>query len=90
MVLHELCTNAVKYGALSRTEGRIAVRWIRSPADKVELTWEERGGPPVLPPERNGFGMRLLENLLSGDGGKVTLDFQPAGLSCRITLPVSL
>lgn len=89
MVLHELCTNAVKYGALSRAEGRIAVRWNRAPQDRIELTWEESGGPAVSPPQRNGFGMRLLENLLSGDGGKVTLDFQPTGLTCRIVLPVS-
>lgn len=88
MVLHELCTNAVKYGALSRPEGRIVVRWSHPSADRLDLTWEEHGGPVVEAPSRHGFGMRLLDSLLTGEGGKVTLDFQPAGVTCRIQLPV--
>jgi two-component sensor histidine kinase/PAS domain-containing protein len=89
MVLHELCTNAVKYGALSRPEGRIKVRWSQPADDNLDLTWEEHGGPAVQSPTRQGFGMRLLENLLSAEGGKVTLKFQPAGVTCRIQLPLN-
>jgi two-component sensor histidine kinase/PAS domain-containing protein len=89
MVLHELCTNAVKYGALSRPEGRITVHWTQPASDRIDLTWQERGGPAVEKPARHGFGMRLLDSLLSGEGGKVTLDFQPAGVTCKISLPLN-
>ncbi|WP_245615568.1 sensor histidine kinase [Afifella pfennigii] len=70
MAMHELATNAAKHGALSKPEGRVTVRWhLQAPADEVRaptllLEWQERGGPPAAPPERQGFGSRLLAEVL--------------------------
>lgn len=89
LALHELATNAVKYGALSTEAGRIAVRWLvqeRGGSRRLDLEWRESGGPPVSPPERRGFGSRLIERSLSGElRGSVTLSFEPMGLVCRVT-----
>jgi two-component sensor histidine kinase len=85
MALHELATNAVKYGALSNATGTVRVDWtIREEGDgrKLQLSWEERGGPPVVPPKRKGFGSRLIEASL--DDARVT--FAPEGVSCTIEL----
>jgi two-component sensor histidine kinase len=86
--LHELATNAVKYGALSRAVGQVELDWSRGPDGAVELRWAEAGGPPVAgPPERRGFGTRLLERGLAQDLGPdavVELRFEPAGLHARI------
>jgi two-component sensor histidine kinase len=88
LALHELATNAVKYGALSRAAGRVELGWSRGPDGAVELRWVEAGGPPVAsPPERRGFGTRLLERALAqdlGPGAAVELRFEPAGLHARI------
>jgi two-component sensor histidine kinase len=94
LALHELATNAVKYGALSAPEGRVEVSWTLRQTGKgkrlVEIDWRERDGPPVTPPKRQGFGSRLLERgLAQRVGGTVKLDFRPAGLECRICLPVA-
>jgi len=87
MVLHELATNAAKYGALSTAAGKIVVTWAVSPAG-LELTWSERGGPPVLPPSRSGFGSILIKRLLeAGFSGKASFDYRPEGLQVRIELP---
>ncbi|HEX2553492.1 MAG TPA: PAS domain S-box protein [Microvirga sp.] len=88
MSLHELCTNAAKYGALSVPGGSVSILWSLaggSGARRLHLRWEERGGPPVAPPARRGFGTRLIERQLAGefDGG-VRLDFAPAGVVCTI------
>lgn len=86
--LHELCTNALKYGALSGPDGRIEVTWNTSPDDtgqRLVLHWRELDGPTVRAPERRGFGTRLLEEGLAQElGGEVSLSFEPAGVSCRI------
>jgi PAS domain S-box-containing protein len=92
LAFHELATNAVKHGALSRPSGSVSVAWAVGPAGKgarrVEIVWRERGGPPVRPPERRGFGSQLLEQgIRSQANGTVQLDFQPEGLECRIGLP---
>ena len=88
MVLHELFTNALKYGALSNNDGRVGVRWTasgRSPA-LVELTWQEEGGPPVGSPARRGFGSVLVERMVKSElEGHVDLDFRPQGIACTIT-----
>jgi PAS domain S-box-containing protein len=93
LAFHELATNAAKYGALSVAEGHVEVSWTlrRTGRDLrlVEIDWRERGGPPVTPPGRQGFGSRLLERGLARRvGGKVRLDFRPEGLECHICLPV--
>ncbi|HEX7943681.1 MAG TPA: PAS domain-containing protein [Phenylobacterium sp.] len=89
MALHELGTNAAKYGALSTLSGQVEVKWRREGSD-VEITWRESGGPAVAAPTQRGFGSRLLERGLAQDlRGTVELTFPPSGVRCRITAPVS-
>lgn len=84
MALHELGTNAFKYGALSADGGRVSIVWTQS-GDRLRLEWRESGGPPVVPPSRRGFGSRLIERGLAADlGGSAALHFDPAGLRCDI------
>ena len=84
LAMHELATNAVKYGALSTPSGRVDVRW-SAEGPRLQLTWRESGGPPVQPAVTRGFGARLLERGLSAElDGSVTLDFLPDGLVCRM------
>lgn len=87
MAVHELATNAAKYGALSNDAGSIAVAW-RIDGERLRLRWEERDGPPVEPPLRKGFGSRLIERGLEYElDGTVRLDFAPAGVICEIEMP---
>jgi PAS domain S-box-containing protein len=91
MALHELCTNAVKYGALSNDTGRIEIGWSRDEGDnpRLKLVWREVGGPSVAPPKRRGFGSLLLERTLAQDlDGNVTTEFRPEGLLCSIEAPL--
>jgi two-component system CheB/CheR fusion protein len=89
IALHELATNAVKYGALSNGHGRVRVLWeFDAQANKVKLFWRENGGPSVTPPEREGFGSRLIQGAMEGALGRAQLDFDPKGLAC--TLEVAL
>lgn len=89
LAFHELATNAVKYGALSNDDGRIAVDWLVADA-ALSLEWRETGGPPAADPTRRGFGLRLIREGVTRDaGGTATLDFAPAGLSCTFRLPLS-
>lgn len=92
MALHELATNATKYGALSGEAGGVALTWkTRRAGDKVflELEWRESGGPPVVAPRRNGFGSRLLTQGVRSDlNGAAELLFEPAGVICRIAAPL--
>ena len=89
MALHELATNAVKYGALSAAEGRVQIRWTLSADNLLSLSWIEQGGPPVTPPERVGFGSRLLQRSLARElGGEVTFTFAPEGVRCEIRCPL--
>jgi len=88
MGIHELATNAVKYGAWSLTHGRVVVAW-RLEANLLRLTWSERGGPPVTPPTRRGFGARLLERGLAAElSGDVELTYDATGLICHMALPL--
>ena len=97
MGLHELATNALKYGALSREggAGRVEIRWEVVPGGdaagpRFRLAWTERGGPPVSPPARRGFGTRLVEGSLARDlDGTASLDFAPGGLACVIEAPLA-
>ena len=84
LAMHELATNAVKYGALSNASGRVDVRWTLA-EQRLALTWRESGGPSVAPPTRRGFGVRLLEQGLSEElRGRVRLEFLPEGLLCSV------
>jgi PAS domain S-box-containing protein len=84
MALHELGTNAAKYGALAAESGRVAIGW-KVDGDRLRLEWRERGGPAVKPPNRRGFGSRLIERGLQADlGGAASLHFEPGGLRCEI------
>lgn len=88
LTLHELGTNAAKYGALSSAEGRVELRW-RIEHDRLMLVWRERGGPAVSPPTQRGFGTRLIERSLATDlGGAVVIDFQPSGVVCSVDVPL--
>ncbi len=91
MALHELYTNAVKYGALANDTGGIAVEWRlpAGPRPRLQLVWREHGGPPVSPPKRRGFGSLLLERSLAHDlDGSVSMEFRPEGLVCSIDAPL--
>lgn len=85
MALHELCTNATKYGALSCDSGQVSIAWEEMadrPQGAVVLTWRESGGPMVSPPTHRGLGSRLL--VANGGLTKVNLDWQPAGVICTL------
>jgi two-component sensor histidine kinase len=88
MVLHELTTNAVKYGALSSPDGKVAVTWTISGGNdgrRLRIEWQESGGPTITPPEREGFGSRLIETSVRRQlGGTLTADYAPEGLRCTI------
>ena len=85
LALHELATNATKYGALSCPEGRVSVQW-GVQEGMLHLDWEESGGPPVAPPTQKGFGSRLLEELVVRDlGGDTKLNYDVSGVRCSIT-----
>lgn len=90
LAIHELATNASKYGALSVPEGEVEVSWTveRDDGGWVRLSWRERNGPAVAPPARSGFGSRLIERACVHElGGEAALDFLPEGLVCRISFP---
>jgi PAS domain S-box-containing protein len=90
LVLHELGTNARKYGALSVPGGQLTVKWFTDPAISVlKLEWAESGGPEVRVPERLGFGANLIEKSLGGVGGSAKLRFETGGLQCAIRLPLA-
>jgi len=86
LALHELATNATKYGALSCPGGQVNVAWAAQEG-KLRLTWEERGGPPVAPPTRKGFGTRLLKALLAHElGGDMKITYEVSGVRCRVAV----
>lgn len=91
MTLHELATNAAKYGALSTKEGRVAIssRVEADAAARLRISWSERGGPRVQTPARRGFGTKLIAEALPYEvDGRVTLQFPDQGVSCIIEIPV--
>lgn len=91
LALHELSTNAAKFGALSVPGGHVAIAWARRSDEKgggIRLEWKETGGPPVRKPEGRGFGSLVIErNLSRALDGEVSLEFAPTGLICRVTVP---
>ncbi len=92
MALHELCTNAAKYGALSSDTGQVCITWqlaSRNQEPTLQLHWEEIGGPPVTAPVRKGFGSRLLEGGLAGElDAEVRLAYLTDGVVCDIEVPL--
>jgi two-component sensor histidine kinase len=89
MAIHELATNAAKYGALSVAQGRVAVEWSWATDGRLVLRWSETGGPPVREPARTGFGSELIELLTRQLGGEVAFDWRAQGLLCEFHLPAS-
>ncbi|HTI30501.1 MAG TPA: PAS domain-containing protein [Sphingomonas sp.] len=88
MALHELATNATKYGALSVEGGQVSIAWTDGDG-RFRLQWRESGGPAVKPPEHKGFGLRMIERALASDlSGRVTMHFEESGLSCVIDAPL--
>lgn len=86
LIVHELATNAVKYGSLSAASGSARVAW-QSENDCIRLSWNESGGPPATVPERKGFGIRFLEQLVHQRNGTITFSFTQKGLSAEVVLP---
>jgi len=88
MILHEIATNAAKYGALSNETGRVTLDWeviTEAPKPRLRLIWTEMGGPPVTAPVQRGFGSRLIERSARDQlGGEATVDFLPRGVVCTV------
>ena len=93
MIIHELATNAVKYGSLSSDRGKVAVEWsVTSQNDDeiLHMIWQESDGPRVVEPSQKGFGSRLIESgLNSGGGTAVSMDFRPEGLRCSLDITLA-
>jgi two-component sensor histidine kinase len=90
LTLHELATNARKYGALSTEQGHLELSWTvqHNDEDALDFHWLESGGPPVAEPTHAGFGTKLIRQSLSGLGGNIHLDFASTGVSCHLHLPI--
>jgi two-component sensor histidine kinase len=92
LAIHELATNAIKYGALSNDRGRIDISWRRKSdgdAPIFHFMWRERDGPPVMKPTKKGFGSELIERGLAWDfGARVDVSYEPSGFICRLTAPL--
>ncbi len=93
LIIHELATNAVKHGALSVPDGTLTLAWRVEQCglfQRLVLTWTEGNGPPVTPPERSGFGTRLIQDGLARElGGEVVLDYRPEGMAASLTIPLA-
>jgi two-component sensor histidine kinase len=88
LVLHEMMTNAAKYGCLSQPDGNLSVKWALGETGDCLIDWTETGGPSVAKPTRKGFGTNLIARTLSADlGGSVELEFLPSGLHARFCVP---
>jgi two-component system CheB/CheR fusion protein len=87
LILHELVTNAARYGALAGPAGEVEVRWAKE-GERVRLRWEERDGPPVAAPPAEGFGLELIRRSASYDlGGKAECNFAPEGVRWDVIFP---
>jgi two-component system, chemotaxis family, CheB/CheR fusion protein len=88
LTLHELLTNATKYGALSKNGGRIEIHWDMKDKSTIRLAWQENGGPRVAPPEREGFGTKLIRQIAEYElDGDCELHYEPEGLRCELAFP---
>jgi CheY-like chemotaxis protein len=86
LILHELGTNSIKYGALSVPTGRVSVTWVAD--DALRIRWTERGGPRVTPSSTIGFGTTLIAQSVKGQGGEAQMTSEPEGISWNIVLPL--
>ena len=89
LLVHELATNAAKYGALSAPAGRLSINWSLA-NQRLNVTWRESDGPPVSPPSHQGFGTRLFQRALEQFEGKVDTAFEPSGLICRLSVVLAV
>ena len=87
--LHELATNAAKYGSLSAAGGHVEIAWSRTTDEKLNLRWIESGGPTATPPTHCGFGTRVVKNMIGHLGGEVRFDWRDQGLRCEIAVPLA-
>jgi two-component sensor histidine kinase len=87
--LHELATNAAKYGSLSAASGRVEILWSLPADGRLSLRWIESGGPAATPPTHRGFGTRVMENMIGQLKGEVLFDWRDQGLACEIELPLA-
>jgi two-component sensor histidine kinase len=88
VAIHELVTNAVKYGALSTPAGRVDLTWQLDGEDRIRLAWKESGGPPVRTPSRSGFGTTAIERMIAQQlEGEARFDWNPRGLCCELVFP---
>jgi PAS domain S-box-containing protein len=86
VILHELATNAAKYGALSAANGRVDLKWLNEADGQLYLRWTEVGGPAIQEPTHKGFGGRIIERMIAQQSGKTRFDWRAEGLVCEITL----
>ena len=84
VIVHELATNAAKYGAWSAPQGHVRIEWSRTANGQFVLRWSEAGGPAVEPPTRKGFGTRVMVSLIEQLKGEVNVDWRPEGMACKI------
>jgi two-component sensor histidine kinase len=87
LLVHELATNAAKYGALSKRTGKLSVEWLLTEG-RLSLVWREMDGPPVTPPTDSGFGTRLFQRALEQFDGTANADFAPTGLVCKLNVAI--
>src|SRR3954468_10149995 len=87
--LHELATNAAKYGSLSAAGGHVEISWSPTADGRLNVRWTELGGPTVTPPTHRGFGTRVMENIIGQLRGEVRFDWRDQGLTCEIDLPLA-
>jgi two-component sensor histidine kinase len=88
LTVHELATNAAKYGSLSVPRGKLSLSWRIEPG-RLEMHWRERDGPSVQQPSRRGFGTEFIGRLLRSVGGNIETDFQPKGLACTLSVALA-
>src|SRR5262245_27960955 len=92
LIVHELCTNAAKYGALSNPKGEVIAEWSLGGSGAgayMDFSWQERGGPPVQPASHHGFGLSLINAMGSTPTEEPVIDFAPGGFACRVRVPLS-
>ena len=89
MIVHELCTNAVKHGALSSKSGKVGISWLVDDADELLFTWEESGGPPVQAPVTQNTGNRVIDAVVRQLGGRLFRQWDAEGLRCTLICSIA-